>query len=322
MQSVIKVDTQKHPFMDYSATHWISHVKEARISSTQWISRTAKLCDIKDGLSCTWFNIYSRSHYRSSPRKKRIALHWGVLLGLVNETRYLLESSSDCHGSEFSTQDIFVDAMKNQNEGRELIDVFLHMRGDEVKVTEQVAEIAAQDRESGKEIMALLLDRRVDGFDMLPETVAAVAQLFDEKAIASLLDQRGCQVKITAQVVEAAAKNKKSGKEIMTLLLDQRVDGFNMSPETVAAVARSFNKRAIASLLDQRGDEVKITAQVVEAAASNRENGEDIMALLLDRRATRTQLQRLLVSGLGISEQLRPSLFRITFLGSWMYLRF
>jgi transcription termination factor Rho len=319
MQSVLKAETQEHPFLEYAAIHWISHVQEARFSSTDWISRTTKLCDIGDGLSCTWFNIYSNSTIAafSTRGMKRIPLHWGVVFGLVNETRYLLESSMDCDDSEFSTQEIFVDAAKSKTDGRELIEIFLHRRGDKVKITEQVVEAAAgnskggmeimvflldrqrddvtitqrvveaaaRNWESGKEIMALLLDRRVDGFDMSPESVAAVAESFDERAIASLLDWRGDEITITAQVVEAAAQNMESGEEIMALLLDRRVDGFDMSPETVAAIVQSFDRRAITSLLNQRGDEVTITERVVEAAACNWQSGKEIMALLLDQRA-------------------------------------
>jgi ankyrin repeat protein len=179
-----------------------------------------------------------------------------------NETGHLLERDSDCHGSDSSTQEILVDAAKNSNYGKELIELVLDRRGAEVKITEQVVKAAAENNTSGKEIMVLLLDRRGD------------------------------EVKITEQVVKAAAGNKKSGKEIMALLLDRRED------------------------------EVKITEQVVKAAVENTTSGKEVMVLLLDQRATRAQLQRLLLSGVGVSEQLTPTLFRIRSRGPWIYLRF
>ena len=43
-------------------------------------------------------------------------------------------------------------------------------------------------------------------------------------------------------------------------------------------------------LLDRRGDQIQITEDVVKAAASNWENGKEVMALLLDRRGDQIQI--------------------------------
>jgi len=69
-----------------------------------------------------------------------------------------------------------------------------------------------------------------------------------------LLDRCGEEVKITAEVVEAAAANKNSGEMVMELLLDRC------------------------------GEEVKITAEVVEAATAN---NKEMMKLLLEQASTR-----------------------------------
>ena len=162
-QPAVESDTQEHPFLDYSATHWVAHVQEVNISRNDWISRTVKLCDIRDGLSSTLFKIYSQSTYLcSSYGQGRTAMHWGVLLGLVNETRYLIGTSFDCDGSKAAIQEIVVDAVRNDKYGRELLELFLDQRGEEVEITEQVVEAAARNKSSGKEVMALLLDRRGD----------------------------------------------------------------------------------------------------------------------------------------------------------------
>jgi ferritin-like protein len=290
MQSFPKAETQEHPFLDYAATHWISHVQEARLTSTDWISRTTQLCDIGDGLSCTWFNIYSKSALiaMSTGRKKRIALHWGVGFGLVNETRYLLESSFDCDGSEFSIQEIFVDAAKSNSHGRELLDLFLDRRGDKVMITRQVLQAAAGNRGSGNEIMALLLNRRGDEVQITEEVVTVAARNggSGKEIIALLLNRRGDEVKITEKVVKAAALNYTSGKEVMTLLLDRRGHEVKITEEVVKAAALNYTsgKEVMTLLLDRRGHEVKITEEVVKAAALNYIRGKGVMTLLLDRR--------------------------------------
>ena len=76
-------------------------------------------------------------------------------------------------------------------------------------------------------------------------------------------------------MVEAAAGNSRSGKEVMALLLKQRGE------EAVIAAAQSGKE--VTALFEQQGGEVKVTEEVVKAAAGNRGNGKDIMTLLLNQ---------------------------------------
>jgi hypothetical protein len=121
--------------------------------------------------------------------------------------------------------------------------------------------------------------------------------------IALLLDQRGDEVKITEEVVKAAAGNRISGKEVIALLLDQRGDEVKITEEVVKAAAgnRISGKEVIALLLDQRGDEVKITEEVVKAAAGNGSSGKEVMALLLDQRGDKIVVTSQLVQALAKS---------------------
>jgi hypothetical protein len=68
------------------------------------------------------------------------------------------------------------------------------MAADQITITEEVVKAAAGNYRCGKEVMALLLDRRGD------------------------------QIAITEEVVKAAAGNYGSGKEVMTLLRARRGD--------------------------------------------------------------------------------------------------
>ncbi|RYP34898.1 hypothetical protein DL768_011032 [Monosporascus sp. mg162] len=87
--------------------------------------------------------------------------------------------------------------------------------------------------------------------------------------MALLLDQRGAEVKITEDVVKAAAGNGNNGKEMMALLLDQRGAEVKVTEEVVKAAAGNWSsgEKVMALLLDQRGTEVKITEEVAKAAA-------------------------------------------------------
>ena len=88
--------------------------------------------------------------------------------------------------------------------------------------------------------------------------------------MAVLLGRRGDEVKITKEVVKAAAGNKQNGKEVMVLLLRQQGDDAKITEEVVVYIAESFDKEVMALLLERRGDDVLLTEGVVEAAARNR----------------------------------------------------
>ncbi|KAL2814419.1 hypothetical protein BJX63DRAFT_442494 [Aspergillus granulosus] len=104
--------------------------------------------------------------------------------------------------------------------------------------------------------------------------------------------------------MNAAAGNGKSGKDVMTLLLDRRGDQIQITQDVVEAadvlstLVRSFNKEVITLLLDRRGDQIQITEDVVKAAAGNWQYGKDIMTLLLDRRGDQIQITQDVLSTL------------------------
>ncbi|KAK2468826.1 hypothetical protein H9L39_19588 [Fusarium oxysporum f. sp. albedinis] len=170
------------------------------------------------------------------------------------------------------TEDVVEAAASNRGKGKEIMALLLDRRGDQVTITEDVVKAAAGNWMSGKEVMALLLDRRGDQVTITEDVVQAAAGnwMSGKEVMALLLDRRGDQVTITEDVVKAAASNRENGREIMALLLDRRGD--------------QNGREIMALLLDRRGDQVLITKDVVKAAAGNRENGREIMALLLDRR--------------------------------------
>jgi hypothetical protein len=122
-----------------------------------------------------------------------------------------------------------------------------------------------------------------------------------------LLDRRGDDVKITDEVVKAAAGNERSGEEVMTLLLDRRGDDVKITDEVVKAAAGNerSGKEVTILLLDRRGDDVKITDKVLKAAAGNEHSGEEVMTLLLNRRGDNVQITDDIVTAAATSGQER-----------------
>ncbi|RYP53788.1 hypothetical protein DL770_010981 [Monosporascus sp. CRB-9-2] len=163
---------------------------------------------------------------------------------------------------------------------------FLTYYGDEVKITEEVVEaVVGMVGGGNEEMMALLLNQRGNAIIVTPGLVETFAGYFDALAMEKLLIYYGDEVKITEEVVKAAAGNDYEGKEIMALLLDQRGTEVKITDEVVKVAAgnEGSGREVMALLLDQRGTEVKITEEVVKAAAGNGRSGKEVMALLLDQ---------------------------------------
>ena len=107
-----------------------------------------------------------------------------------------------------------------------------------------------------------------------------------------LLDQRGADVRITEEVVKTAARNQGSGKEILTLLFNQRGADVQITEEVVKAAAGNWNggKEVMTLLFDRRGADIEVTEEVVKAAAGNQGSGKEVLTLLLDQRGADVQI--------------------------------
>ncbi|KAH8649711.1 hypothetical protein BGZ60DRAFT_569767 [Tricladium varicosporioides] len=236
------------------------------------------------------------------------------------------------------TEGVVEAAARNSN--KEVMALLLDQRGDEVKITEDVVKAAA--RNSNKEVMTLLLDQRSDWIVVIPQLVQTLAESCNTLVMKILLTRCDDRIEITEEVAKAAARNSRSGNEVMALLLDQRGD-WVVTPQLVQTLAESFNalimktllmhygdrieitedvvkaaagnwgsgKEVIALLLDQRGDEVKITEDVVKAAARNWGSGKEVMTLLLDQRGDEVKITEEVVKEAAGNEQSGEEVIRL-----------
>ncbi|KAI9862990.1 MAG: hypothetical protein M1813_004163 [Trichoglossum hirsutum] len=239
--------------------------------------------------------------------------------------RSLLDLSKDIE----LTADLVEVAAKNQESGKEVIGLLLRKdikikdgavaaivhnfdaqvvrllpeNQDGIKVTELVVKEVAGNRNSGKEIMQLLLGRgdvhltdgavaailrqfgvevvelllRRNDIEIREDIVKAIARRFDTKIMRPLLEKRG-HVEVTEVVVEAAAGNRNNGKKVMELLLSNV--GFQITQGVVAAIARHFDASMMGLLLSKG---IPVTEAVVEAAAINEGSGKEVVEFLLGR---------------------------------------
>lgn len=213
---------QEPVFLDYSARYWVSHVQKANMNDPYWVSRSAQLCDIGTAGYSFWFKIYIESApwLRQHAKSTLTALHWAVILGLVNETEYLLKNYSRDH----TLQNILLDAVKSSEYGTQLTEVFLRLPEVNIALTDEVVTAAAGNSGSGKGVMALLLH------------------------------YRGDEVYITSNVVRAAAENEHSGWEIMLLLLGHQSGVIQVTNAMAWQIVSSFYDHVMRLQLGDRGE--------------------------------------------------------------------
>jgi hypothetical protein len=297
---------------------------------------------------------YRLDSYRQS---SGTALYWAVVLGLINETEFLLNSSSDCNRQESSLEDVVFEAAKNIYYRQKLVTLILDHRGADVPVTEglvakivresdkdvvallldwwgvdvlvteEVVKAVAANREFRDEIMKLLLNQQ--GVDVLvtEEVVATIVREFDKDVVALFLDQWGADVPFTEEVVKAAAANYRHGKGVMTLLFDQWGADVPVTEEVVKAAAANYGngKEVMTLLFNHLGADVLVTEEVVKAAAWN--SCKEVMTLLLDQREEEVikAVVRIGAEWTGANqitfEILRPRLFRAKANSGWRYYR-
>jgi ankyrin repeat protein len=169
----------------------------------------------------------------------------GVAGGQYNVVARLWE----LEGVEASVKDNL--PFNSDNRGFKIIDLLLDQLGKEVKITADVVEAAAGNERSGREVIELLFERGVK------------------------------EIEITKKVVEAAARNKRSGRKVIELLLKRRAKVKDIEA-LVKIFASKFDQSIMGLFLKGREEEVKITSEVIEAAAGNRAYGKYVMEILLN----------------------------------------
>ncbi|KAF6807956.1 ankyrin repeat domain-containing protein 28, partial [Colletotrichum plurivorum] len=191
--------------------------------------------------------------------------------------------------------------------GKEVTALLLDRRGEQIIIAEEVVKAAAGNTKNGKDVMALFLDRQGDKIIMTDEVVKAAAgnKWNGKEVMTLLLDRRGKEITITKEVVKAAAGNKWSGEEVMTLLLDRRGKEITITEEVVKAGAgnEGNGKEVMTLLLDRRGKEITITEEVVKAGAGNEESGEEVITLLLYRRGDQVPITEEVVKAVARNER-------------------
>ncbi|KAH0536560.1 hypothetical protein FGG08_006568 [Glutinoglossum americanum] len=181
-------------------------------------------------------------------------------------------------GDNLITEEVLIAAAENLNRGEELMGLLLARSGN-IPITERVLKTAVKNKVSGGDVLKLLLSQRGDIH--ATEGVLVSATVEGSKEMMELLLARSCDIHISKEMLKAAAGNRRSGAEGLTLLLAQSGDT-RITREIVATASAEGSKEMIELLLSQGGD-IHIDEEMLKAAAGNLTSGTEALMLLLDR---------------------------------------
>ncbi|KAL7794022.1 hypothetical protein V8C43DRAFT_314972 [Trichoderma afarasin] len=169
-------------------------------------------------------------------------------------------------------------AATNERYGRFVIDLLLESRCN-FEITAKFVNLAADNRESGKDVMEIIL-RKVNT-DISEEVVVAIVAGFGIETMNLVLNTRE-DVNITSEVLSAAIQKEPGAKEMVDFLLEHSSQDIPIMEEVIGLIAKRGFKDIMPILLNRRGDKMVVTDRIFEIMTEYFD--DEIIALLLDRQ--------------------------------------
>lgn len=138
---------------------------------------------------------------------------------------------------------------------KELMALILDREGTEESITDEVLEAATTNRECGKEIIMLLLERSDATVKVTEKLIERISSVFDDDVMMLLLDRYGTAVEITEKIVKAIVRN--CGWEVVMRLLKSKGAGVEIIEEK--------SEIAVASRMDEQESARRIECEITEA---------------------------------------------------------
>jgi hypothetical protein len=96
-----------------------------------------------------------------------------------------------------------------------------------------------------------------------------------------LIQERIEDIQITAGVIQVASRQWDQGKKAMNILIEHKGKDTTFTEDMVANMASSFDAPFLKLMFANAAHDIPITMAILEAAASNRIYGTEVMALIL-----------------------------------------
>lgn len=241
--------TESDRFLGYSATYWIEHMRNTGSFESHFLRLAGSLCCLEQ--NPVWLRSVEQPFQYYPYANEPLPFFWVARWGLEDVAYLLLEDSKIQ-----ITNDILEKAAANNKPS--VIKLLLDRKGDEVKVTHSVVQVAAANQESGVAIMKLLIEQRREEIKITNEVMQNAARngkngLEIIKHLVAFLDRGGHEVTITGKVLESAAANLWSGLHIIQYLIGRKDITVRITPRVLRMVLKHPLWEDILPLLRPKG---------------------------------------------------------------------
>ncbi|KAF3022400.1 hypothetical protein E8E14_003859 [Neopestalotiopsis sp. 37M] len=207
--------------------------------------------------------------------------------------------------------------------GQQVLKTVLDHRGNEARITESVIRII-EDGESDRKAMEWLLEEteKANQAHFTEEITSLVVGNFNACAVRLLLEERRERIPMTEIIIKAAVVNRSHGSEVTELLLEAGYDKVQLSEAVILAatrqgtrgqqvlevllrkatfkspitssttciIAERFDAHTMELLLGKHSEDILLTEEVLKSVASNADNGQKVLEVLLSKKREKVQL--------------------------------
>ncbi|KAJ6032618.1 hypothetical protein N7540_003350 [Penicillium herquei] len=260
--------------LEYAANNWFFHMHNVHIRDSKWVEKAAKLCERE---SSTWiqscrFQIDSFGLFSRAKTESLISIAMGC--GLLQVMDLLLKRST------VNLSDLILEAAGLFHFAAMVVAFLLDRKETNLKITEELFQVALRNPTCLTELMNTLLDRTRAAVTITEAMVRAV----DFRGIKILLN-RGAKVKITKGIVIASKgddwRSLRAPEGMIKALIDQEGLDKCITEQGFLEVFRQYSADVVELLLNRTGSYFPITDELLNAASSNLD-GCRILQLLLD----------------------------------------
>lgn len=216
------------------------------------------------------------------------------------------------------TEGVVEAAFENKYSGRQVLKVILENFGKEARMTENVFKAAKRNGERGQQVMEMMLgkvekenethfaegitslvtgnldapilgsfwEKGRDEISTTETTIKAAAEshLYGPQMMEMLLEAKNDIVQLTEEVVVAAARNSTSGQKVLEVLLRKATFKYPVTDSVTCIIAERFDACAMELLLMKNPGEIHLTEGVLKSVASNGDNGEQVLNMILSKK--------------------------------------
>ncbi|KAG5772021.1 hypothetical protein H9Q72_001634 [Fusarium xylarioides] len=160
----------------------------------------------------------------------------------------------------------------------------MDQRASDVPFAGEVIEAISFASRNREERYRILFEKGIVTTGAVSEVTKSALSHMGPSILKQFIDQNEIDIEITEENVLAAAKNWGNQSDVMKLMLERRDRSVPISERTIIAIANYFEVVILQQIFDEGDTNIRISQELLQAAAANYPYGEEVVSFLLDKQ--------------------------------------